>query len=174
MWQLVKALGNVYTKLKSSNCFLRHQTPMGWPWEGEAHQPASSPAMEPSTPTQIKRGQESPETLVEHEEEYTDCLPAALLPTWPYIGSNWSWCNNCRTSPIWCMKRLRQMAIQRLNSFSRFETDMLNGWGVGNGSSSPGWALNLQQAWAYWGDVTHLWRFANSTLQDLKTWPQWV
>ena len=29
----------------------------------------------------------------------------------------------------------------------------------------------LQQAQAYRGDITHLWRFANSALQDLQMWP---
>ena len=119
---------------------------MRWPQEGGAHQPASSPATEPSAPTWSKRRQESPETLTEPEEEYTNCLPHCPAANLASIGSNWSWFSKPWTSPTGYTKRLKQMAIQRLNSLDRFETDALVGWGTGDDSSNCG-PFQKELAW---------------------------
>ena len=60
----------------------------------------------------------------------------ALPQNWPSIRNNWSWPSKPWTLSTGCMRRLKRMMIEKLNSFARFETDPLNDWGTGVGSLS--------------------------------------
>ena len=138
MQQLVKALEDDYTKLKSSQNLLKHQTPMRGSWEGEACNPASYQPWSPPHQPGVKGDKSHWKASLSTRKNALIVSPTALPPTWPSMGNNCSWLSKPWTSPTRCMKRLRWMAIQRLNSLCRLKTDALNDWGAGDGLLSCG------------------------------------
>ena len=138
MQQLDNALEDDYTKLKGNQYLLKCQTPMKGPWEGEAHQPASSPAAGPSTLTGMKGDMSHWKLPLSMGKNALIVSLTTLLPIWLSIKGNWSWLNRHCTLPTKCVKSLKKMTIQTLNSFARFEVDTLNSWGTGDGSLSCG------------------------------------